>query len=104
MYYDNRAGDYLDVGFRLCEDVEWVELHKCLVVREFQVLILGFVEAKATFGTRSIKEFAEAFVCPVVLVGPDRPDQFHLNSQAELILDKLGFKNGNKTKVQRISA
>ena len=89
LYYDRRAGDYLDVGFRLCEHAEWVELHRCLVVREFQVLVLGYVRRGATFGRRPIEEFAEAFVCPVILVGPDRPDQFRLNSPARMIFDKL---------------
>ena len=41
LYYDGRLGDYLDVGFRLCEDREWTELHRCLTPREFQVLVLG---------------------------------------------------------------
>lgn len=93
LYYDRRAGDYLDVGFRLCEHVEWVELHRCLVVREFQVLVLGYVRPDATFARRPIEEFAETFICPVVLVGPERPDQFRLNSPAQLIVDKLGLES-----------
>jgi hypothetical protein len=104
LYYDKRAGDYLDVGFRLCEDAEWVELHRCLLVREFQVLVLGYIEASATFGSRPIEEFADAFVCPVVLVGPERPDQYHLNKQAALIADKLDVKNGNWETIEPISA
>ena len=93
LYYDQRAGDYLNVGFRLCEHAEWVELHRCLVVREFQVLVLGYVGPGASFGRRSITEFAEAFVCPVVLVGPDRPDELHLNSQAQMILNGLQLED-----------
>jgi hypothetical protein len=95
MYYDERAGDYLDVGFRLCEDAEWVELHRCLIVREFQVLVLGYIGISATFGALPIEEFAHAFVCPVVLVGPDRPDQYHLNNPAVLIVNKLELENGS---------
>jgi len=91
LYYDLLAGDYLDVGFRLCEHAEWLELHRCLVVREFQVLVLGYISEHATFGRLPIEKFAEAFVCPVVLVGPERPDQFRLNSPARLIVDKLGM-------------
>lgn len=104
MYYDKRAGDYLDVGFRLCEDAEWVELHRCLLVREFQLLVLGYVDAEAMFGGRQIETFAEAFVCPVVLVGPDRPDQFHLNKQAALIIDKLEIEKNNWKTIEKISA
>jgi hypothetical protein len=89
LYYDARAGDYLDVGFRLCEHNEWTELHRCLLVREFQVLVLGYVTPMAVFANRPIEEFADAFISPTVLVGPDRPDQIHLNSRAALIADQL---------------
>jgi len=92
LYYDRRAGDYLDVGFRLCEHTEWTELHRCLVIREFQVLVLAHVQAGAMFGRRPIEEFAESFICPVVLVGPERPDQFRLNQPARLIVAKLGLE------------
>jgi hypothetical protein len=93
LYYDLRAGDYLDVGFRLCEHTEWVELHRCLVVREFQVLVLAHIREGATFGRHRIEEFAESFICPVILVGPQRPDQIRLNSPARLIVDKLGIES-----------
>ena len=92
LYYDSRAGDYLDVGFRLCEHSEWLELHRCLLVREFQVLVLGQICHGATFGGRPIEEFADSFVCPVVLVGPERRNQFLLNRPAQLIVDKLGVE------------
>lgn len=95
LYYDRRAGDYLEVGFRLCEHSEWVELHRCLVVREFQVLVLGYLFKGVSFGRRPIEEFAESFVCPVVLVGPDHPYQFRLNSPAQMILDKLELEAEN---------
>jgi hypothetical protein len=104
LYYDKRAGDYLDVGFRLCEHAEWVELHKCLLIREFQILVLGYVGGDANFGGRPIEDFAEAFVAPVVLVGPDRPDQFHLNKQAALMISKLGLEDNNWNIIERISA
>ena len=54
MYYDSRAGDYLEVGFRLCEDNEWTELHRCLLLREFQVLVLGYVGRQAMFAGKPI--------------------------------------------------
>jgi hypothetical protein len=91
MYYDELAGDYLEIGFRLCEDNEWTELHRCLLKREFQVLVLGYVSEDATFGGNAILEFANAFVSPVVLVGPNHPDEFYLNASAAMISDKLGL-------------
>jgi len=103
LYYDDRAGDYLDVGFRLCEDAEWTELHRCLVVREFQVLVLGYAYPGATFGGRPIEEFAEAFISPVVLVGPEKPDQYLLNSRAALIVDKLGLNGEKWSQIEKVS-
>ena len=91
IYYDRLAGDYLDVGFRLCEDNEWTELHRCLIIREFQILVLGYTTHKARFAGISIEDFANNFICPVVLVGPDNPDQFKLNSRAVLIVNDLGL-------------
>jgi hypothetical protein len=100
MYYDSRAGDYLEVGFRLCEDNEWTELHRCLLIREFQVLVLGYLGPDASFAGKPIEEFADSFVCPVVLVGPDSPQQFHLNKPATLLPGRLGLREGRWQKIE----
>jgi hypothetical protein len=94
MYYDERAGEYLNVGFRLCFDETWRELHRCLMGREFQVLVLARPEAGAQFAGQPIEAFAHRFVSPVVLVGPDGPEQFLLNSRAALLVDRLGIPEG----------
>jgi hypothetical protein len=91
MYYDDKLGDYLDVGFRLCEDWEWLELHRCLNKREFQVLVLGRPAYNASFGGKILEDFADEFVCPVVLIGPSASTEFRLNSPARLIADRLGL-------------
>jgi hypothetical protein len=104
LYYDHRAGDYLDVGFRLCENAEWIELHRCLLVREFQLLVLGYLHQGVPFGRQPIEKFAEAFICPVILVGPDQPNQFHLNSRARMILDKLELASGSWSMLDRLTA
>ncbi len=89
LYYDDRLGDYLEVGFRLCQERSWKELHRCLARREFQVLVLGFPDAKATFGGVAMETFAESFVSPVVLVGPSSADDLRLNSPAALVADQM---------------
>ena len=104
MYYDERAGDYLEVGFRLCEDNEWIELHRCLVDQEFQVLVLGYVGKDATFSGKPIEQFANGFVCPVALVGPDGSEQFHLNRAAALISQKLGLPEGGWETIHRVAS
>jgi hypothetical protein len=103
MYYDTRAGDYLDVGFRLCEDNEWTELHRCLLIREFQVLVLGYPDPAASFAGRPIEEFANAFVSPVVLVGPGDESQIRVNSRAIIIRDRLGIPDDSWRVIQPVS-
>jgi hypothetical protein len=88
LYYDERLGDYLDVGFRLCERNEWTELHRCLSKREFQTLILACPSPEASFASRPLLEFAKAFVCPVIVVGPG-DHRLRFNPPARLVLEKL---------------
>jgi hypothetical protein len=104
MYYDKLAGEYLNVGFRLCEDNEWTELHRCLLIREFQVLVLGYISPDAIFAGKPIEEFANSFISPVVLVGPKRPDQFRLNSRATIMADKLDLPVGSWENIENTSA
>lgn len=92
LYYDERAGEYLDVGFRVCYDSSWVELHRCLIIREFQLLVLGYTRKGAFFAKKPIEEFADSFISPVILVGPDSPDQLFFNSRATLITQNLRLK------------
>ena len=41
LYYEDRLGDYLNVGFRLCLGKATAELRRCLVQREYAVLVLA---------------------------------------------------------------
>jgi hypothetical protein len=97
MYYDERAGDYLDVGFRLCLDDSWRELHRCLLGREFQVLVLAKPEPSTVFCGEPIEQFANRMVCPVVVVGPAHPEELQLNSRAALLVDRLSVRPGHWT-------
>jgi hypothetical protein len=95
MEYDNRLGDYSDVGFRLCEGNDEWELRKCFKRGEFEVLVLGYQERGASFGgTTTIEEFASKFKGAVVLVGPDRPDQYVLNQKAQEMIADLNIPQG----------
>jgi hypothetical protein len=83
LYYDERLGDYLEVGFRLCEGDEDPELRRCLLVRkEYDVLVLPYPSYGCGFDATPLVDFAHSMPCPVILVGPDRPDQLWLNSPA----------------------
>ena len=91
LYYDNRAGEYLNIGFRECCEDSWTELHRCLKVSEFQLLILGCPKKNAIFMRKPIEEFANDFISPVILVGPKNPEQLCLNNQAALLSFELGI-------------
>jgi hypothetical protein len=104
IYYDARLGDYLDAGFRLCEDPEWTELHRCLTKREFQVLVLGYPHERARFGGLPIEEFVSRFVSPVVLVGPGSRRELRLNPPAALISDRLGLAEREYASVRPLEA
>jgi hypothetical protein len=93
--YDPRLGDYVEVGFRLCEGVDEVELRKCFKKGEYEVLVIGYMGKGAAFGgTTTIEEFAAKFHGPVVLVGPDASDSFFLNEHAEKRLAELKIPEG----------
>jgi len=93
LYYDKRAGEYLNIGFRECYEDSWKELHRCLKISEFQLLILGYPKKSAVFVRKPIEEFANDFISPVILVGPKYSDQLCLNKQAALLAFKLGIQD-----------
>lgn len=93
LYYDPLLGDYLDVGFRLCEGDEDPELRHCLVIKkDYDILVLAYEGYRCQFGDRSIETFAESMACPTVLVGPEDREQFFLNTTAEVWLEELGLE------------
>jgi hypothetical protein len=96
-YYDEKLGDFVEAGFRVCEDFVDTELRRCLFRREYQVMVLGYLGRGARFGNDSVETFAYRFNGPVVLVGPDRPDQLHLNPPARLISWQFGLAEGGWT-------
>lgn len=94
LYYDDRLGDYENVGFRLCEGDEDPELRRCLLVREdYDILVLTYEHYGCSFGRQPIESFAESMPCPTVLVGPERRDQIYYNSAASLWSHRLGLKD-----------
>jgi len=93
--FDDRLGDYVDVGFRLCEGNDEWELRKCFKKGEYELLVIGYNAMGAAFGgTTTIEAFASKFKGPVVLVGPDAPDSFYLNQPAVEMVDQLLVPEG----------
>jgi hypothetical protein len=105
LYYDKLLGDFVNVGFRLCEGDEDPELRRCLLIRkEYDVLVVPYEAVGWRFGTKTIEEFAESMPCPAVLVGPDRPDQFAVNSAARLWLDRIGLEGADVRLLEEVVA
>ena len=96
LHYDERLGDYDDVGFRLCEDNEWTELHRCLCKHEFQLLVMANPYEKTLFGKRTLIDFARDFVSPVILVGPNDEKELTLNAPAKLVAYRVGLATERK--------
>lgn len=85
-YYDERLGDFVEAGFRVCESGRHnLELRLCLKRKEFQLLLIPYLDHGVPFGNMPIEEFAYRFNAPVILVGPERPGQHHLNPPAEVL-------------------
>jgi hypothetical protein len=92
--FDERLGDYVDVGFRLCEGNDEWELRKCFRKGEYDILVIGYNGKGASFGgTTTIEAFASEFKAPVVLIGPDSPDSAYLNKAAAELIGSLLLDN-----------
>lgn len=91
-YYEDRLGDFVEVGFRVCDSGRHnLELRMCLKRKEYQLLVIPHLEPGATFGSVPIEEFAYRFHAPVLLVGPETPDQYLVNPPAEVIEGSTGL-------------
>jgi hypothetical protein len=89
-YYDDRLGDFVDVGFRACGNPRHnLELKRCLKGKEYQLLIIPYLDYGVSFGNMPLEEFAYRFTAPVVLVGPENQEQYSLNPAARLLNDSL---------------
>ena len=53
------------------------------------MLVLPYRDLRAPFAGRTIEEFAYTFGAPIVLVGPQRSDQFAVNPPAALLSPEL---------------
>jgi hypothetical protein len=58
--YDERLGDFVEVGFRLCEGNDEFELRRCFRKGDYEVLVIGYNGRGAHFGgTTTIETFAD---------------------------------------------
>jgi hypothetical protein len=101
--FDDRLGDYVDVGFRLCEGNDEFELRRCFKKGDYEILVIGYNGKGAAFGgTTTIEEFTAKFKGPVVLVGPDSPDSYCINGPAEQRVDELLLLSGKWKRIEEV--
>ncbi|MDY6863809.1 MAG: universal stress protein [Thermodesulfobacteriota bacterium] len=94
-YYEDKLGDFVDVGFRICERNEIFEVKKCLFRKEYDVLIMGYHDIGAHFGGEPVEKFANEIKVATILVGPQKPDSYYLNDRAVPLADELGLPKGS---------
>lgn len=99
--FDDRLGDYVDVGFRLCEGNDEMELRKCFRKGDYEILVIGYNAKGAAFGgTTTVEGFCKHFKGPVVLIGPDSQDSFYVNEPAEQRLADLQIPDGKWKRIE----
>jgi hypothetical protein len=95
QYYDPRLGDYLNVGFKLCEGFYQVELARCLHREEIDLVVMGCRGPQVRVpGEKPPDEFARLLGHPMIIVGCEGPDSYLLNREAAALLDFLELPAG----------
>ena len=101
-YYDTLLGDYVKVGFKVCESVRHnFELRSCLMKQDFHILFIPYLYKGVPFGNMPIEEFAFRFHAPVVLVGPESPNEYHLNPPAQMAAGAIPIEENACSVIQK---
>jgi len=97
QYYEPKLGDFTQVAFKLCEGMYQVELTRCLRQNLLDLVVMGYqsLEDQAVSSAQGQESFALHLPYPIIIVGPDSPDQFIINTAAEEWLDELGLPEGS---------
>jgi hypothetical protein len=94
QYYEEKLGDFTNVAFKLCEGMYQVELTRCFRQHLLDLVVMGFPPTElATSNELPLKQFAAELEYPLVIIGPDRSDQYLLNSAAEAWVESLQLQN-----------
>jgi hypothetical protein len=97
QYYEPKLGDFTQVAFKLCEGMYQVELTRCLRQNLLDLVVMGYQrpEDQTVSGEQTQENFALHLPYPIVIVGPESPDQFLINQAAEKLLDELQLPQGS---------
>jgi hypothetical protein len=95
-YFEPKLGDFTDVAFKLCEGLYQVELMRCFRQNLLDLVVIGHIqEDNTTLIGESLEEFARGLSYPLVIVGPNSPDQFLLNQASHGWLEDLNLEVGS---------
>jgi hypothetical protein len=97
QYYDPQLADFTQIAFKLCEGMYQVELVRCLRQNLLDLVVMGYQkpEEEAVSGEQALEDFAFHLPYPMVIVGPDRADQFVLNRAAQKWINELALPEGS---------
>lgn len=103
QYYDARLGDFDQVAFKLCEGLYQVELTRCFRQHLLDLVVMGYQthSENDVSGELPLEDFASRIDHPLVIVGPDAPEQFLINSAAVSWLDDLQLPAGSWKLIER---
>jgi hypothetical protein len=97
QHFEPKLGDFTNVAFKLCEGMYQVELARCFRQNLLDLVVIGYqpYDAQVASGEQPLEEFAGHLEYPLVIVGPDKPDQFMLNRTAQTWADELRLLDGS---------
>ncbi len=96
QYFEPKLGDFTNVAFKLCEGMYQVELSRCFHQHLLDLVVTGYMQdEQMTAGEKPLVDFAAQLNYPLVIIGPDAPDRYLLNSVARTWLNELQLPDGS---------
>jgi hypothetical protein len=96
QHFEPKLGDFTNVAFKLCEGLYQVELTRCFRQNLLDLVVIGYQQVEQmTSAEQPLVDFAAQLNHPLVIVGPESPDQFLLNHAAQSWLDEMKLPYGS---------
>jgi hypothetical protein len=103
QHFEPKLGDFTNVAFKLCEGMYQVELTRCFRQNLLELVVIGYQqEDQMTSAEQTLVEFAAQLNYPLVIIGPDAPNQYLLNQPAQSWLDELRLPDSSWQTIEPI--
>lgn len=104
-YYDCKLGDFTQVAFKLCEGLYQVEVVRCFRQHLLDLVVMGYQAPSEEDASEKqlLENFALHLAYPLVIVGPEKPNQFLLNPAAVAMLDELNLAEGTWKQLEAVT-